>query len=207
MPPRRTVWSIEAHTRGKHRVLREYMKAWLPILGQTNGRVLFVDGFAGPGVYADGEEGSPIIALNTLTNHAARNRISANVLYLFIEERKDRASHLQMVLEQLAAEIPPNCTYEVVTGRFDDTIQKVLTSFDENMAAVPPCFVMIDPFGVAGIPMSTIEQILTNSKSEVYVTVMYDPINRWKDHPYFERHLDESFGTQKWRDGIGISGY
>ena len=51
------LWPLEPHTTGKHLVLRAYLNAWLPILSSGNSRVLFIDGFAGPGEYAGGEEG------------------------------------------------------------------------------------------------------------------------------------------------------
>ncbi len=38
--PRETVWEFGEHSRGKHLVLRTYLKAWLPILGQTQGRII-----------------------------------------------------------------------------------------------------------------------------------------------------------------------
>jgi hypothetical protein len=38
------------------------MQAWVPILTRYYGRVVYIDGFAGPGIYVGGEEGSPIIA-------------------------------------------------------------------------------------------------------------------------------------------------
>lgn len=63
--PTETVWRIEAHTNAKHRILRGYLDAWLPIMSANNGRLVYIDGFAGPGVYADGEPGSPIIALKS----------------------------------------------------------------------------------------------------------------------------------------------
>ena len=62
MPPRSTLWALENHTRGKHLVLKNYLDAWLPIMRKHNGRVLFIDAFAGPGEYAEGEPGSPVIA-------------------------------------------------------------------------------------------------------------------------------------------------
>lgn len=43
------LWDMEPHTHGKHIVLRAYLNAWLPILGMTQGRILFIDAFAGPG--------------------------------------------------------------------------------------------------------------------------------------------------------------
>ena len=42
-----TVWHLEPHTAKKHEILRRYFQAWLPILAHTNGRVLYIDGFAG----------------------------------------------------------------------------------------------------------------------------------------------------------------
>ena len=42
---------LDPHTQGKHLVLQYYMQAWLPIMTTWNGRVLFIDAFAGPGEY------------------------------------------------------------------------------------------------------------------------------------------------------------
>ena len=60
-----TVWELEDHTAAKHEILRRYLAAWFPILSSSgyNRRGLFIDGFAGPGIYSKGELGSPIIAL------------------------------------------------------------------------------------------------------------------------------------------------
>lgn len=55
MKPKSTLWPREPHTEGKHLVLKEYLNAWFPILGGTQGRIVFIDGFAGPGEYAGGE--------------------------------------------------------------------------------------------------------------------------------------------------------
>ena len=87
-----TLWDLEPHTRGKHLVLRAYLDAWLPIMSFANSRVLFIDGFAGPGEYAGGEEGSPQIAMRALVDHSAN--IKAEVVYYFIEKDAERAKHL-----------------------------------------------------------------------------------------------------------------
>src|SRR5262245_51017356 len=75
--PKKTLWPLDPHTRCKHLVLKSYLDAWLPILGTWNGRILFIDGFAGPGEYEGGEPGSPMIALNALKNHVAQSKITA----------------------------------------------------------------------------------------------------------------------------------
>jgi len=64
MKPKDVVWELDAHSHGKHEVLRRYLtNAWFPILGSFAEHIAFIDGFAGPGEYKRGGKGSPLIAL------------------------------------------------------------------------------------------------------------------------------------------------
>jgi three-Cys-motif partner protein len=185
-------------------VLRSYLNAWLPIMGMRNGRIIFVDGFAGPGEYEGGEEGSPIIALKALIDHASRQKISAEVVYLFVEGDKKRADHLEGLVEQLRPQLPSGCKVQVEHGKFDATLTDILDAAGATGKNLAPAFVMVDPFGVKETPMSVLARILENPKSELYVSFMYEAINRFKDSPEFEQHLDSLFGTPAWRIGIAM---
>jgi hypothetical protein len=44
-------WPLDPHTLAKHEILRRYLYAWFPIMSCYNGRLVFLDGFAGPGAY------------------------------------------------------------------------------------------------------------------------------------------------------------
>ena len=66
-----TVWEISPHTVAKHQLLTGYLDAWYPIIAKYNKRVAFIDGFAGPGIYKGGEDGSPILALRRLLTPAS----------------------------------------------------------------------------------------------------------------------------------------
>ena len=204
MPPRTTTWPLEPHTVGKHKVLEGYMQAWLPIMTITNDRVLFVDAFAGPGEYSKGEPGSPVIALDAFISHRARGKMRCEIKYLFIEKEPSRSVHLKGVLEGRRHLLPNNCTYEVINSTFDETLTGVLDTIELQRRQLAPAFVMIDPFGVSGTPMKTIARILANPKSEVYISFMYAWINRFKDNPSIEPHLDELFGCTEWRQGRWI---
>ena len=58
----KTVWPLEPHTRAKHEILRRYLEAWSAILSLGGFKTIaYVDGFAGPGLYDNGEDGSPSI--------------------------------------------------------------------------------------------------------------------------------------------------
>ena len=65
------VWDKSPHTAAKHNILRKYVQAWSAILaqGSFHRRIIYIDGFAGPGEYIGGEDGSPIIVLRSLKEH------------------------------------------------------------------------------------------------------------------------------------------
>ena len=52
--------------------------------------------------------------------------------------------------------------------------------------------------------MNTVGRILSNPKSEVYVSFMSRDVNRFREHTNFERHLDDLFGCRDWREGIDL---
>lgn len=199
MPPKTTLWQLEPHTLGKHLVLKRYLDAWLPIMAAWNGRILFIDGFAGPGKYQSGEDGSPVIALKALKHHAAKARITAEVSFVFIEADRTRADHLDQTVASMKPGLPGNCATEVIHGAFDEEMTDALDKLDAQAAQLAPAFVMVDPFGVAGTPMAVLRRVLRNPRSELYVSLMQESINRFGGTPEFAPHLDELFGTQEWR--------
>lgn len=68
-------WSIPPHTQAKHEILRYYLGAWFPILATTRHRLLYIDGFTGPGEYKGQEDGSPIIALKVAKDHKLSDKL------------------------------------------------------------------------------------------------------------------------------------
>ncbi|MGH9961965.1 MAG: three-Cys-motif partner protein TcmP, partial [Pyrinomonadaceae bacterium] len=205
MTPDATLWPLGEHTPSKHLVLQGYLKAWYPILGMTQDRIVFIDGFAGPGEYEGGEPGSPIIALRTLKDHAGRARFAAVVRFLFVEDREDRAGHLEGLVDVEKAGLPSSCSAAVIRGRFDATMTTLLDDIEGQMKRLAPCFLMVDPFGVSDTPMSIIQRVMRHPKSEVYISFMYESINRFKTTPEFEPHLDSLFGCPDWRRGVDIA--
>lgn len=201
--PSTTLWSRDEQTVGKHLVLESYLDGWFPILGRWNGRLVFIDGFAGPGEYAGGERGSPLIALDCVKQHKQRGRLrGVEVVLLFIESDEARADHLTHRLEQ---ETPhPDVTFHVLRGRFNDHMQDLLDHLDEQRRSLAPAFVMIDPFGIKDSPMGLIDRTLQNDKSECMISFMYEPIRRFHQQTQFGEPLDELFGTTDWRRCLDI---
>ncbi len=204
--PKGALWPREAHTEGKHLVLENYLRAWFPILGMgdRNRRILFIDGFAGPGEYEDGAEGSPVVAMRVLAEHTAN--IEAEVVFFFVEKKHARAEHLQRVVARWQSRLPEVVKVEVREGLFDESMTEVLDVLDKQGEQMAPAFVMIDPFGVKGLPMEVMRRILANPKCEVYVSFMWEAVNRFVSEQGFEGSLDQLFGTSDWRRAKKFSG-
>lgn len=201
--PTTTVWDLEPHTRAKHAILRRYLQAWAPILSHGGfPRVLYVDGFAGPGRYSKGEEGSPIIALRAALEQRAK--LDAIVFFLFIEKDSKRAQVLKEVVADL--KLPENFHTKVAGEEtFEKAISELLAFYTAKGKPLPPTFAFIDPFGWAGVPFSIVKSILGYPRCEVLVTFMYEEINRFIGHPDQVTNFDLFFGTQGWRDGVALA--
>ena len=206
--PKGTLWPRDDHTEGKHLVLEEYLKAWFPILGMgdANDRILFIDGFAGPGEYTDGEEGSPVVAMRVLAEHAAKQRISTEVIFVFIENHAGRVDHLRGIVDHWRPKLPSKTKVHVLEDSFESRMTDVLQELEDQKKRMAPALVMMDPFGIKDIPLSVIQGILGNSQCEVYVTFMWEEMNRFLTTTEFEPHMDAMFGTDAWRQAADMAG-
>jgi three-Cys-motif partner protein len=196
------IWSIENHTLAKHEILKEYLNAWFPILGRTSNRIVFLDGFAGPGIYKDGEEGSPIIAIRTALEHPTINQIS-EIRFMFIESDKQRSEILQQTIEQKFPKLPSNVYVQVITGDFVQNLCSTLDTIEENGKNLAPTLAFLDPFGYSEIPFKLITRLMNYQRCELFLTFMSGFVNRFLDESH-EKAIDELYGTQEWRDARNI---
>lgn len=204
MAPNTTVWRRGAHTAGKHLVLQYYLEMWLPIVGSRNSKILIVDGFAGPGSYEDGEDGSPVIAMRTLVNHTAP--ISADVVFLFIEKDKSRCKRLKCIVDQWHPRLPNNANAYVYENNFISFLGDQLNGLQKRNTNMAPAFIMIDPFGFKGSEMAMIKRILTNPTCEVFSTFMWRDMQRFVTAAECDSPLTAFFGTNEWKTAQGHQG-
>lgn len=196
-------WSKDPHTDAKHRILEEYLKAWFAILTRYQLRVIYIDGFAGPGIYEKGEMGSPIIALKCLMDHSLDlcNRNGAEFLFIFIESDAKRAETLKQEIAKNFPSLPQNVKIKIQHGNFETTMKSLLDAVESNNKNLAPTFAFIDPFGYSGLPLYLIKRILAFSKCEVFINFAYDGINRFiETTDKREEVFDNLFGTEEWRE-------
>ena len=177
-------WLYRLHTRAKHRLLEEYLKGWLAILGRRTGRLLLVDGFAGRGRYVGGEAGSPLILVRVANEFVKwgleqRNPLHPEIHIAFIEH--NLSNYKTLIGEIDAAQADPDKRREVILrppthGEFTTALHSLL---DEARETQTPMFVFADPFGFAGIPLSAMKAILAVERTEVFITFMVRDANRF----------------------------
>lgn len=193
-----TLWPLEAHTKAKHDILKRYLQAWYPILGRHNRRIVYIDGFSGPGRYEGGEMGSPIIAINAAIDH--KLDLTSEIVFWFIEENKSRYENLNSILSEMT--IPPQFKLNVECSTFENSLSEILDDIDRNGSSLAPTFAFIDPFGISDTPFSIIEKIMSYQKCEVLITFMSGFVNRFKGEECNVNHIDRLFGTTDWQHSI-----
>lgn len=197
--PRTTHWPLDPHTLGKHRVLRAYLNAWFPILGQSGHALLFIDGFSGPGRYVGGEDGSPLIALKAFRDLPSVHRIPGPIRFFFIEADQDRHDALEAELVEISPTLPPQVEVLQANAKFHERRAAALNDVAQHGTREMPIFCMADPFGMTGMPMSLFRRILDRDASELYITVMQSFVDRFAEQPELEPVLEDLFGTPEWR--------
>ncbi len=194
--PKSTLWKLVRHTAAKHEILRRYLGAWFGIMGKYNHRLIFIDGFCGPGRYEAGEIGSPLIALNTAISHYQKKHIK-EVTFLFIDSDKKRCGFLQREINSMA--LPSDFSVMIEHSDFNNTMNNIFSHLDQKGGRLAPTFAFIDPFGFSGVPFSLVNKLLANPKTEVFINVMAQSISRFITHsdPRISNYMIDLFGTEE----------
>lgn len=204
-------WQIQPHTQAKHELLRGYLGAWFPIVSTNSKRIIYFDAFAGPGIYAGGEPGSPLIALETLITHKSFPKMSGTeFLFAFIEKDNSKFQRLKQEIENFwskqGKDKPANIEIYVRNDEFINTAQEVLNQLDAESAKLAPTLAFVDPFGWSKIRLDLMMQFVSFDKCEVLITFMVESISRFLSDPNRQKSLQDFFGTDRYRECISLSG-
>jgi three-Cys-motif partner protein len=168
------------------------------ILSKWNGRLLFLDGFAGRGRYVTGEEGSPLIALERLIKHRHFDQMKhRKFVFFFVEADEDNANSLRTELGKYKARHDPwpDCVkFNVLNEPFDKTASDILQHLREQKRRLAPTFAFVDPFGYSGLPMDLIAELLAYPRTEVFVNFMVGHVQRFIERDGQEDAMRGLFG-------------
>ena len=212
MPPKKhgVTWSASPHTIAKIEIVRRYLDAWFPIIGLSgkpfgSKPLLYLDGFAGPGEYRGGKDGSPIVAVRSAIGALERlgTKWSAGSIYMvFVERDAERFEHLSGRLETLPQH--PKLRRQVIRGEFANLLPEIQKEFPHSFSDGYPLFAFVDPFGIKGVPFSVTESILSSNTSELLLNFNADAVARNMTAGN-EGILTRIFGDDRWRERVAVA--
>lgn len=179
--------------------MQKYLRAWIPILGSGNPRIVFFDGFAGRGEYAGGEPGSPIIAVRVADERADH---FTEIGFTFVEKDPDNFANLETVLDRERKNTTnvQRMTFRLLHDEFSNAAGALLDFIEEWKATLVPSFFFIDPFGFTGVPFDIVRRILASPKTEVFFTFMLRDVNRFLELPQLAGQMGELYGGDCWKE-------
>lgn len=203
-----TLPPIQPHTQAKHHILEYHLKEWFPILGSAHPVLRYIDGFAGPGEYAGGEPGSPIISLLTVLEHRGFASFEANggrMEFLFVDRNPEFYQHLKRRITQRYW--PRAFQIEVKRGEFEAVLTALLDDAEAPNQSIPPTLLFIDPFGSAGFPMELLERLVSLDRLDILINLNILEFVQWI-LPDATKHItaDRLYGSGRWRPALGLTG-
>ena len=169
-------------------------------VGAVQSELLFVDGFAGPGCYSRGEDGSPLLAIKSVLSHSSP--LPVPIAFLFIEEDLERCGILRKNLEKYAQEIQKSPSIKSVKVERSDCETRVKALLDErekNSVHVGPALFFLDQFGYCDVSMNLIKRIMSHRLCEVFSYLNWDHMHRFLTDPSKWESLSKTFGGNEWK--------
>lgn len=195
-------WEADPHTKVKHDLYRRYFGKWFPIMMRGwGGDLTYAEGFSGPGVYADGAPGSPIIALNSIIGDPRLRTTARKMRFLFVDHNsrctKLLRERLALAAEPVALQDLPGhgITVDVKTGDCVPALEDLLAA---HSAWGRPMLVILDTWG-ASVPLNLVRRVAENPNSEVLITIGPQYFSRFAGVDNIG-HGDSVFGSSQWRE-------
>ncbi len=138
----------------KDQLLGYYLTPYATKIFHTKRPVCYIDCFAGQGKFEDGNPGSPIIAFDIIKERLNLSKAeNVKIEMYFIE-----LNHANVLEENLTEYNDNNINYNVISGKFEDSIEDILSQKEGYNI-----FLYIDPYGIKAIEPNLFKKIATSN--------------------------------------------
>lgn len=173
---------LQEHSQIKLRILGDFLVPWASKLGaKVRGRgqsqIWYLDGFAGPGRYKDGSNGSPIVGANRALQVLSKKE--GHILGCINVEK--HRSKFRLLQDSLAGFRQRGIPIHNIHGSFSEEIARITKLIGERS----PLLAFVDPFGVAPLDFDLMRPLLSRpGEMDLIMTFNHRAIPRLrKDHP------------------------
>ena len=180
---------IEAHSKAKLDVLRQYLRAYFDRLNVSPLREEFkldlVDGFAGGGTFRDDDEivsGTPLIMLEeskaakTRLNRKRTKPLNLDCKYYFVDKESAHVDHLRRVLNERDFRVDDE-SIVVRNERFEEAIDDIIAEIRRRQPRAGRSIFLLDQTGFSQVKLELIARIFRElPAAEVILTFAADAL-------------------------------
>lgn len=180
----------------KTTIVSKYFIAWANVImgvqdrsGTKNGKIAYIDLFAGPGRYNDGTKSTPLMILEkSISDEKLRNRL----VCIFNDKDEANVQSLQKEINNLS-----NCSSLIYQPKvYNKEIGTEIVKMFEEMRLIPTFF-FVDPWGYKGLSLKLIDSVLKNWGCDCVFFFNYNRINMGLTNALVEEHLNALFGEER----------
>lgn len=181
-------------SRVKAAIVSEYFWSWAKVILSTvrtkpNGRIAYIDLFAGPGRYEDGTKSTPLLVLQQAI---ADEDMRKYLVTLFNDTNGDNTRELEVAIRKLDGLEKLKYQPEIYNNEVGDKIVEMF----EDMSLIPTLF-FVDPWGYKGLSLRLINSVLRNWGCDCIFFFNYNRINMGLGNEFVEHHMDALFGKER----------
>lgn len=180
-------------SRVKAELVEKYFFAWAQVIKKTvvqrNGRISYIDLFAGPGRYKDGAASVPLVILEK----AISDDFLKNHLVTIFNDKNDNHSQ---TLESEIAGIAGIEGLKYKPSIMNEEVGENVVKMFEKIKLVPTFF-FVDPWGYKGLSLRLINSVLQNWGCDCIFFFNYNRINMGLNNSVVRDHMDALFGSTR----------
>lgn len=177
----------------KARIIQKYFYAWaniiMPSAEKADGKIGYIDLYAGPGRYKDGAASTPLLVLEHAVQHP---KMSQMLVALFNDMDGNNTKTLKSEID--AIDGIDNLKYypSVQCNEVDEDATKFFTD-----TQLIPSFSFIDPFGYKGLSLDIVHGVIKDWGCDCVFFFNYGRINAGITNKFVEKHIDALFGKER----------
>lgn len=181
----------------KSEIVQKYFNAWANIILPSvqrygNGKIAYIDLYAGPGRYKDGAASTPLLILEKAIENP---KFSGSLVTLFNDMDPNNTNSLQNEINKLSGIEKLKYTPVVQCNPVDKDYASYF-----NHSQIIPSFTFLDPFGYKGLSSRLVNGVIKDWGCDCVFFFNYNRISLGISNPIVKEHMAALFGEERARE-------
>lgn len=171
-------------------IVSQYFDVWSKVIApntmRSDGKLAYIDLFAGPGRYEDGSASTPLMVLEKAV---ANPKVSAGLVSIFNDKDSNHTKTLRAEIDAMPGRANLRHDPQINEGE----VSRSVAEYFESVRLIPT-FSFIDPFGYKGLSWALVRSVIKDWGSDCVFFFNYSRINAGINNPVVDEHMEALFG-------------